>query len=372
VTPRRVLHLIDTGGPGGAETILDTIVANLTPASWVSRVVVPEEDWLASRLRSRGVDVVVIPSRRGADPRLLLRLIGQIRRFQPAVLHAHLLGSGVYGSLAAAVVRDTPLVCTFHGRPDVSASDRLLALKARILARRNNRIVYVSHDLRAHLEPLLDLPRGSGLVIHNGVEFAEPELTGTERETCGAGPGEILIGAVGNVRPAKDYESLLRAAAIVCHCRADVRFVIVGDDRSPLMEPLRRVTLDLGLDERVRFLGFRTDAAALLASFDVFVSSSKTEGLPLGTLEAVGLGTPVVLTAVGGVPEIVDSGRTGLLVPPGDPAALAEGILQMLADPERASEMARAGAADVRQRFSVRRMCGEYESLYAQLLRSSE
>jgi glycosyltransferase involved in cell wall biosynthesis len=130
------------------------------------------------------------------------------------------------------------------------------------------------------------------------------------------------------------------------------------------------MALELGIGERVRFLGFREDAAALVAAFDVFVSSSRTEGLPLGTLEAVGLGTPVVLTRVGGVPEIVDSGRTGLLVPPGDPAALAEGIMSVLDDPERASEMARAGAEDVRRRFGVQRMCREYESLYGRLLRS--
>jgi glycosyltransferase involved in cell wall biosynthesis len=368
--PRRVLHLIDTGGPGGAETILDAIVAHHHPESWVLRVVVPEEDWLSNRLRSRGADFVVVRSRRGVAPGLLLRLVKEIRDFRPAVVHAHLLGSGVYGSLAAAIAGDIPLVCTFQGRPDVSPDDRLLSLKARILSRSKNRIVYVSHDLRAYLEPLLGVPSALGPVNHNGVPFVEPKLSGGEREMCGAGPEDRLVGAVGNIRPAKDYETFVRAAAIVCQCRSNVRFVIAGDDRSPLAEPLRRLTSELGIDERLRFLGFREDAAALVASFDVFVSSSTTEGLPLATLEAVGLGTPVVLTGVGGVPEIVDSGRTGLLVPPSDPAALAEGILQLLDDPNRASEMARAGATDVRRRFSVQRMCGEYESLYDQLLRS--
>jgi glycosyltransferase involved in cell wall biosynthesis len=370
VTPRRVLHIIDTGGPGGAETILDSVVTHVDREAWVPRVVVPEEDWLSNRLRSRGADFVVVRSRRGVAPGLLIRLIREIREFRPAIVHAHLLGSGVYGSLAAAIAGDIPVVCTFQGRPDVSPDDRLLALKARILSRAKNRIVYVSHDLRAYLEPLLNVPGASGLVIHNGVDFAGPKLTGEERETCGAGPGDLLVGAVGNIRPAKDYETFVRAAGIVCGRRPNVRFVIAGDVRSPLTEPLKRLTAELGIEERLRFLGFRQDASALVASFDVFVSSSTTEGLPLATLEAVGLGKPVVLTRVGGVPEIVDSGRTGLLVPPSDPAALAEGILQLLDDPERASEMARAGAADVRERFSVQRMCGAYESLYDQLLRS--
>jgi len=368
---RRVLHVIDTGGPGGAETVLDSIVAHLTPGAWTSRVVVPCEDWLSGRLRSRGADVVVMPSRHGADPGLLLRLIGEIRSFGPAIIHAHLFGSGVYGSLAAVFSGGAPLVCTFHGRPDVAADERLLSLKARILSRRKNRIVYVSYDLREHLEPLLGLSSSSGLVIHNGVDFSTPKTSGTERRECGAGPGDVLVGAVGNIRPAKDYENLLRAAAIVCGLRPNARFAVVGDDRTPLADSLRRMTEDLGLGDRVRFLGFREDAAAFVASFDLFVSSSSTEGLPLGSVEAVALGTPVVLTRVGGVPEVVESGKTGLLVPPGDPGALADGILETLASPERASKMARAGAVDVRRRFSVQRMRDEYERLYEQLLSSA-
>jgi glycosyltransferase involved in cell wall biosynthesis len=118
----------------------------------------------------------------------------------------------------------------------------------------------------------------------------------------------------------------------------------------------------------VRFLGFRSDPAALVASFDLFVSSSTTEGLPLGVVEAVGLGTPVVLTRVGGVPEVVDSGRTGTLVPPSDHEALAAGILLAMGSPARAKEMAEAGVRDVRARFSAKRMCTQYEDLYRSLI----
>ena len=368
--PRRVLHIIDTGGPGGAETILDTIVGHLTPEAWQSRVVVPTNDWLFTRLQARSVDAIVVPANRAVDIGYLAQLVRQIRDFCPVIIHAHLLGSGVYGSLAAALTNRAPLVCTFHGRPDVSADDRLLPLKARILGRHQNRIAYVSHDLRAYLEPLLCLPKRSGVVVHNGVEFLEPNTTGTERGDCGAGPGDVRVGAVGNIRPAKDYTNLLRAAAIVCEAQSNVRFAIVGDERSPLTAPLRRMTEDLGLTEHVRFLGFRDDVTALVATFDLFVSSSRTEGLPLATVEAVALGTPVVLTRTGGVPEVVESGKTGLLVPPGSAGALAEGILKTLAGWKHAVEMAQAGASDVRQRFGARRMCDAYQELYEQLILS--
>lgn len=347
--------------------VLDTIVRNLPPGEWRSRVLVPTEDWLFQRLASRGVDVAVLPSERSADVGYLRRLVGQIRDFAPQVVHAHLLGAAVYGSVAAMLTAGTPLVCTFHGRPDVSPSDRFLLLKARLLSRRRNRIVYVSHDLRGYLEPLIGVSREIGLVIHNGIDFREPRPTGTERLECGAGPGETLIGAVGNVRPAKDYETLLRAAAIVHGARPDARFAIVGDERSPITATLKRMADELGLGPSVRFLGFREEVAKLVAAFDVFVSSSRTEGLPLGIVEAVALGTPVVLTNVGGVPEVVTHKTTGLLVPPGDPAALAKGILETLAHPDRARTMAQAGARDVRHRFDARSMSGKYQTLYRTL-----
>lgn len=368
--PTKVLHLIDTGGPGGAEMVLDTIVRNLDAERWQSRVVVPTEDWLFSRLSAQDADTVVLPTDRAADVRYLRRLTDEIRAYGPSVIHAHLLGSGVYGSLAAALTGGLPLVCTFHGRPDVSPSDRLLRLKARILSRSRNRIAYVSHDLRSYLEPLLGVPEHLGVVVHNGIEFTDPLPRGTERADCGAGPGDLLVGAVGNVRPAKDFGTLLEAAALVRAQRPNVRFAIAGDQRSPLMEPLTRQVERLGLQEHVRFLGFRNDAAALMSSFDLVVSSSHTEGLPLGIVEAVGLGTPVVLTSVGGVPEVVESGRTGILVPPRNPAALAAGILEALAHPERGRTMADAGSRDVRARFNARRMCDDYQELYSALMRA--
>ena len=368
VEPRRILHVIDSGGPGGAETVLDTVVRGLPPESWDSRVVVGFEDWLSGRLRERGVSVGVVPTSRVADFSYLGGLVREIRSFRPAIIHAHLLGSGVYGTIASVLTGGTPLVCTLHGRPDVPDPDRFRAVKARVLSRSSNRVVYVSEDLRAWAEPLLGVPAHLGQVVHNGVRFPKPSFRGTEREECGAESGELLVGAVGNVRAPKDYSNLLRAAALVCAVRSDVRFVIVGDDRGDLPQALKRRAADLGLAERVRFLGFRDDVTELAGSLDVFVSSSRTEGLPLATVEAVATGTPVVLTRVGGVPEVVESGVTGRLVAPGDPQALADGILETLADPAGSARMADAGRRDVRERFAARRMCDAYQDLYERMI----
>jgi glycosyltransferase involved in cell wall biosynthesis len=364
----RILHLIDTGGPGGAETVLVTLTASLPPDLWQSKVVIPEVDWLAEQLRRQQAEVAVVPWGRAFDPRYVWRLAREVRSFRPNVIHAHLLGSGVYGTLASLLANGPPLLCTFHGRPDVSVDDPLRPIKGRILSRPTNRVAYVSHDLRAHLEPLLGIPSRLGVVIHNGVPFSTPPVTGRERAECGAGPSDILVGAIGNVRAPKDYPNLLRAAAIVCVARPNVQFAIAGGGAGPLWEELHRLRNELGLADRVRFLGFRSDARALMSVFDLFVSSSSTEGLPLATVEAMGMAKPLVVTNCGGVPEVVEHGVTGLLVPPRDPGALAAGIEAQLAFPERASSMAAAGARSARLRFDERRMASEYQSLYRTLI----
>lgn len=368
IAPERVLHLIDTGGPGGAETVLASIVESLPGDSWQSRVIVPTDDWLFGRLREQKIDAQILKSKRAADIPYLGTLVRIFREFRPALVHTHLLASGVYGSLAAAVTGGVPLLCTFHGKPDVKAADRLLRVKARLLCRSSNRIVYVSQDLRRHLEPLMGIPERLGVMIHNGVAFSRPRPSPLRRLEAGGGPGLFLVGAVGNIREPKDYPNLLRAAAIVCRQRGDVRFAIAGGGGDHLMQRLRAMLVEFQLCDRVRFLGFQDNVAELISIFDLFVSSSSSEGLPLSTLEAMGMGKPVVLTRCGGPAEIVDDGRTGILVPPREPRALAMAILAVLADPERRHALAVEGAKEVQRRFSRERMLEDYQSVYRDLI----
>lgn len=370
--PKKVLHLIDTGGPGGAETVLASIASGLSAASWQSKVLVPTADWLFATLQRLQVDVAVVPWGKTPDIGYLAQVVRHFRKFQPDVVHAHLLGSAVYGSMAAALTTHVPLVCTFHGRPDIDPRDRFLRLKGRILSTENTRVVYVSHNLRAYAEPLLGVPKHLGRVIHNGVAFRPVNPTGRERVECGADSSNTLIGAVGNLRPAKDYPNLLKAAALVVAARPDARFVIVGEGEGRLRDELLSLTESLGLRPFVRFLGFRSDVAELLAAFDVYVSSSSTEGLPLATIEALSMGKPVVVTRCGGLPEVVEPGRTGLMVEPSDPPGLARGILEILGNPQQAACMGKSGARDVRERFARERMCWDYTQLYASLVQHDD
>lgn len=364
----RILYLIDTGGPGGAETMLTHLAGGLESDDWRSRVLVPRDDWLYQRLKERLIDSRVIPSQRAGGTRFLCSLVKEIRCFRPDLVHAHFLGSGVYGTLAAVLCGRTPLICTFHGTPDVDPKDPLLRLKARILKRSRNRIVYVSHHLRRHLEPILDIPSHLGVVIHNGVPLPDDGPQEHILDLEGVDPHSRLIGAVGNIRPPKDYPNLLRAARLVCLACPEAHFLIAGAGQGQPLQDLLDFRRELGIEGRVHFLGFRSDVRSILRALEIFVSSSRTEGLPLATLEAMGMGKPVVLTNCGGVSEAVQDGVSGILVPVGDPKALAEGMLHLLDNRERGAQLGNAARNRARAKFSLASMLGAYRSLYQALL----
>jgi glycosyltransferase involved in cell wall biosynthesis len=368
--PLRVLHLIDTGGPGGAETILLEVVTRLDARRWRSVAVVPEVDWLHGALRERGVEPLVLPSRGTGNALYLARLHRLVRRTGAHLVHTHLLGSAVYASLAVAPLR-VPVVATFHGLPDFPETGRLLGLKLRLIWRDPNRVVFVSESLKAAVFGRYRLPEQRVRVVPNGVAWEPPAALGTEREELGARPGDLVIGAVGNVRPTKDYPTLLRAVA---RLRADglpVRLAILGQGTSPLLDELVALRRNLGLEDAVGLLGFRDDARRLLTAFDVFVSSSTTEGFSLSTVEAMLAGRAVVATRSGGPEEILRDGETGILVPTGDPEALAVGMARVLRDERLGARLGMCGAEDAAERFGVEAMIRGYEDVYEEVLQGA-
>jgi glycosyltransferase involved in cell wall biosynthesis len=191
-------------------------------------------------------------------------------------------------------------------------------------------------------------------VIPNGVDlaaFARDKPASTVRRFI----------TVANLRAEKNHETLLAAAAALQRVYSDVEFQIVGD--GPRRQQLEQLAHDRGLS-RVTFLGHREDVAALLAAADAFVLPSRSEAFPNGALEAMAAGLPVVASAVGGLLDLLEDGRTGLLVPPGDPEALAAALRSLIDAPERAAAIGRAARADVQQRYSFDRMVSSFEQLY--------
>jgi glycosyltransferase involved in cell wall biosynthesis len=209
---------------------------------------------------------------------------------------------------------------------------------------------------KIHLMPC-GIPSGDG---------AEPAKL---REELGIAPDAPLIGAVGGLRPEKAFGLLVRAAKGLRDERGDVHVVIAGD--GPERQRLEDMIATEGLDGVVHLLGYRDDVPAVVSALDVAVCCSEREGSPLSVLEFMRAARPIVATDVGGIPDLVRDGEDGILVPAGDPAALAAAIAKLLGDPELAGELGTSARIRQRQQFDLAGNVSEIEGLYEALAAAS-
>ena len=205
------------------------------------------------------------------------------------------------------------------------------------------------------------------VVIYNGVDdLASRPAEPAPSETTRPEPGRPTAVCIASLRPKKGHAHLLEAFRQVVARVPAARLLIVGE--GPLRDELRRLAARLGLDGTAVFTGYRPDVADLLRAADLFVLASREEGMPNALLEAMSAGLPSVVTNVGGVPEVVEEGRTGYLVPPADPAAMAQRLATLLEDPQLRSRMGVEARLRFEASFTLQRMVAAYESLYGQVL----
>lgn len=367
--PLRVLQVIETGGPGGAETILVELSDGLQRRGHHVSAVVGGEGWLAQTLRERGVKVECHRSFRAFDTELLHLLIGRIRSERIDVVHAHLFGGALYAGLAAWFC-GIPAIVTLHGLTDVRDAGLRMTLKRRILRWTAGRIVVVSESLRGEISAALHTSLNRLVVIPNGVRSADGVLAPVRNraERALASDWRPTLVAVGNIRAPKGYPVLVQAVALVAKRFPQVRLRVAGQsDGGKLMEELDATVKRLGIEKNVEFLGFVSDPTTLLTDADCFVLASLSEGFSLATIEAMLAGTPVIATRSGGPEEILTDEQTGLLVPPSDPAALAAAIERTLLDPTEAFERAQRAQREARERYSLDTMVATYEATYREL-----
>ena len=358
-----ILHIIDTTGPGGAETVFLQVAEGMRRRGWPARTVVVGPGWVLDSVHRLGLPVDVVPTRGRLDWAYLQGLRRVVRRHGIALIHAHLFSPAVYGSLVGALT-GVPVVATFHGLSDAQAGGVTRTLRHRLI-RRQASMVCVSESLREALVRAGFGRRESIRVIHNGVsvpEFAHGEGHAV-REDHGVPDDGILVGAVGNLREPKDFPTLIRAAAQLAGDRR-LHFAIVGERAEPLYGELCRLRDELGLRDRLAFWGFRSDVPAVMKAFDVLVISSSSEGFSLAAIQAMAAGTPVVATRSGGPEQIISDGESGLLVPTGDPAALAGAVRRLIEEPELGRRLADRAAGEVVARFSLEATLDAYERLY--------
>ncbi len=309
---------------------------------------------LAGEIEAHSWPVIALDEPEGLRPGLVLRLARYLRRRKIDVVHTHDVRPLIYGAVAARLARVPRVVHTRHGR-DARITPRQRVL-VRLAARLIDRFVCVSDD-SARLSIEQGIAAAKVRAIINGIDVDRFAYTGPQ-------PGGPVV-AIARLSPEKDIANLIRAAAIVAGAESAFHLEIAGD--GPCRSDLERLIADLGLTERVRLLGQIHDARALLGRAGLFVLPSLSEGISLTLLEAMARGLAVVATRVGGNPEVVADGATGLLVPARNPDALADAMLGLLHDSERSRRLGEAGRRRVEQVFDVRRMIADYEALYREL-----
>jgi glycosyltransferase involved in cell wall biosynthesis len=365
----RVLQFIETGGPGGAETVFVNLADGLRDRGHEVQCLVGEGNWLPDELRRRGLTTRILSTSGSFDVALLRGLVRQIRADRVDIVHAHLFDGAIYAALAAKIA-GVPCVATLHGQVDLVRSGWRGVVKQQLFGRSVTCVVTVSVSLGRTVRSQLPTPAERFRVIPNGV--ARPEAvpvepaSRTESEQRASGPVRLV--AIGNIRRPKDYPVLLDAVARVHHPRG-VRLDVAGQpDSDGLFEALGRQAIALGIAKQITFHGFVADPTALLRQADCFVLSSSEEGFSLATIEAMLAGVPVVATRSGGPEEILRDGVTGLLVPIRNAEALASAIQRMLDDPVRAQQLAVAAAGDAADRYSLTTMVDSYLRLYEEIL----
>ena len=368
---KTILHVIDTTGPGGAETVFIDLATRLPADKFRSVVVIRGKGWVYDELRRRGVEPVLLDAKGSFNWRYLYRLCRLIQDERVDLIQSHLLGSNVYCSLAGLLTR-TPAVATFHGSVDIGENERLQWLKSGAINKGTGAIVAVTDSLRDDIVNRTQLNPVKIKVIYNGIDTAsfQRQHTSELRNKYGWPDGDIVIGSLGNIRPAKGYDILLKAAALVGQSPGSYRFVIAGQGKGRLYEELLELRKRLGLEEHVKFLGFADDAASFLAGLDLFLSTSISEGLPLSAIQAMVAKLPVIATRCGGYEGLVNHRENGWLVEVGNPRAIAEAIQLVAGDADLRGRLAENASRHAISTFDISVMLGAYQALYEQLLDS--
>ena len=366
-SPARVAHVLLSLRTGGAERVVVDLANCAGPGFAPCLICLESSGPMANELRSPVPPVAAMNRTPGFRPWLALPLSRHLRRLGARVVHTHNSAAGFYGALAARLA-GLPVVQTKHGQNLSGGNQRAL-----------NRLAYrLTHEVVAVSPPALELARSEGArpdrlrIIDNGVDASRfqdgPTRRAATRRALAVGEDTILIGTLGRLVAPKNQRLLIESAGeAVARGGPPALLVIVGDgpERPALEAAAKRVPPGL----RVVFAGIGR-AEDWLPAFDLFALSSDSEGLPVALLEAMACALPAVVTAVGAVPQVVDEGRAGLLVPPRDPASLAGALASLIANPALRAAFGARGLCRVRERYSAERMASEYEAVYRRLLAS--
>ena len=372
----RILYFIGTLELGGAEHQLTHLALGLDPDRFEPSVCcLFAGGFLVEVLEARGVRVwnlKITGTRLRRYPwrvaSLISRVFGVVRAADPDILHGYLFWAYVVGAFAGRAARVPVVISGRRSLGDYKQGKIILLAIERVANWLTDRIIANSFAVKSDVVRQEHLAAHKVDVIHNGIELSRYAINPdpSRRDSLGLLPQAFVVAVVANLISYKGHEYFLRAWRQVISAVPDAVALLVGE--GPQRAELEGQARQLGIEGSVRFLGRRMDVPEILAVTDILVHPSLEEGFCNAILEAMAAGKPVVATAVGGNPEAVADGETGILVPPKDPESLAQAVLALMKEPEKALKMGLAGRARVEREFGLQAMVERYEQVYLDLL----
>ncbi len=365
----KVLHIISSGGMYGAEAVILNLSRTLNEAAHQSVLGVFSNSnqpnlQLHERAAKEGIESHLITCTGQLDRSVPAAIRELVRQTGPDVVHAHGYKADVYVYLALRTSQ-TPIVSTCHGWIDNGLAVRLYGTLDRFLLRNYSGIVAVSDEVTQKLQSA-GVDKSRVRLIRNGVDLRPFGNAHRPRQIQNGVDRSLCIGLVGRLSQEKGVDLFLRAAADVLVDLPLTKFSIVGD--GPDKPELEALIDQLNIRASASLLGRTEDMASFYASLDILVSSSRQEGLPIALLEGMASGLPLIATAVGAVPSIVQNDRTGILTPAENVAALAEAMSHLLRESALRERYGAAARTLIAEQYSAKRMSAEYLILYEMVI----
>jgi glycosyltransferase involved in cell wall biosynthesis len=365
----RIFYLIGDLKTGGAQRQLVYLAKGLDRSQFEPVVCCLSANApLAEELRAAGVEVVILPQLIRPDISRFWRVPQIVRRYQPDLIHAYLFVANTWGRTTGLMRRLPVIISERNAVERKPFGERLVN---RLLAPFATALIANSQAGANLAVQWKEIAPDRVHVVHNGIvlePFQNPAVGGQIRQEFQLDPEQPVVGIVGRLAPAKDHQTFFQAMRLVAAQFPDLRILCVGE--GALRGELERLVGELGLRPNVIFTGDRTDIPAIMFALDILVSSSRWEGFPNVIMEAMAAARPVVATDVGDVAELVIPHKSGLLVKPGEPEAMAEAVISLLRDEPRRLSLGQQGRIRIEENFTHERMAAATSAIYRQLLGS--
>jgi len=357
---QRFLHIIDTTGPGGAETIFTQLAFKTQSLGYKTIALIRGPGWVQSELERLGIDTRVFDCKGSFNFKFLMHIINTVRREKITVIQSHLLGSNVYASIAGKIC-GVRVFTTFHGFVDISAKEKFSTIKFLAIRWGAEKVIAVTQQIKDMLINVSSLHEKQVLVVPNGVDTVVFSSAEADYRLLPNQP--VKIGCLGNVRNAKNYPLAISALKELRERHYNVELYIAGDNQNKLATTCVELAKELGVSDHVHWLGFMSTAPEYLRSLDIFLLSSSSEGHPLALTQAMAVGLPIAATKCG-IEGVVIDRETALLAENGDLNSVVGVIEELINSDELRRTLGQAAVAEANAKWSLTSTFNNYLALY--------